>query len=311
MVGRWHGDRKIRPILALHGWQDNLGTWDRLIPLLPPHVGILCIDLPGHGRSSKYPIGATYHAIDYVEIIARVAKEYGWKKVSLMGHSMGAIVAFVYTALYPNMVDLLIQIDLVKSVNYTVNKHINKIFVQAERSLLENDRLENSSLTEPPSFLYQQLEDVLHQGSGKSVKKENCQYLLDRSIEKSQMYPDKYYFSRDGRIKYCVEMSGEHGLALEMAKRIKNIPYLLIRSDSITYMASTDEEVLDVLRTNCSHFEDYTVYNSTHHLHLNDAEKVAALLNPFILKHFAVHLDCRRSAVKDRSFGAPKIKSQL
>lgn len=49
--GKWWGPRTKQPILALHGWQDNAGTFDTLAPLLPHHIPLFCIDLPGHGAS--------------------------------------------------------------------------------------------------------------------------------------------------------------------------------------------------------------------------------------------------------------------
>lgn len=54
-LGKWWGPRDKQPIIAIHGWQDNAGTFDPLIELLPTNLSILCIDLPGHGRSSHIP----------------------------------------------------------------------------------------------------------------------------------------------------------------------------------------------------------------------------------------------------------------
>ncbi|TMW45437.1 hypothetical protein DOY81_009481 [Sarcophaga bullata] len=274
IVGRWYGNRKVRPILAIHGWQDNIGTWDRLIPLLPKHIGILCIDLPGHGRSSKYPPGMTYHMLDYVQIVVRIVKEYKWRKVSLMGHSMGASICFFYTALFPHMVDMIIQIDMVKPKYNDMDRQIEKLKILAEKSMIENERLLENSLKEPPTYSYQQLEELWYNGSWKSVEKENCKYLLNRSVEKSQLYPEKYYFSRDGRVKFYVEISGEQGLGKEMAKRIKNLAYMIVRSNKKSLIDDAkDEEIIDILRINNAHFE-YHRLNGTHHLHLNDAEEI-------------------------------------
>jgi pimeloyl-ACP methyl ester carboxylesterase len=49
-------ENSIRTI-AMHGYMDNAGTWDRLIPLLPDQFYIVAIDLPGHGFSSHVPYG--------------------------------------------------------------------------------------------------------------------------------------------------------------------------------------------------------------------------------------------------------------
>jgi len=35
LAAKWWGSKTQRPIVCLHGWQDNAGTFDRIIPLLP------------------------------------------------------------------------------------------------------------------------------------------------------------------------------------------------------------------------------------------------------------------------------------
>lgn len=89
----------------LHGWQDNAGTFDRLIPLLPKEFSYLAIDLPGHGLSSQIPAGMQYHTIDKIYTINHLLKEYNWDKVSLIGHSLGSIISFLFTSVFPSKVD--------------------------------------------------------------------------------------------------------------------------------------------------------------------------------------------------------------
>ncbi|XP_061387389.1 probable serine hydrolase [Musca vetustissima] len=312
IVGRWYGNRKVRPILAIHGWMDNLGTWDRLIPLLPKHVGILCIDLPGHGRSSKLPLGITYHVFEYIFTIVRIVKEYKWRKVSLMGHSMGAIICFHYAALNPYMVDMLIQIDLIKDVYDSESRQIKQISERTEKLLIENERLEQLHIKTPPCYSYEQLEEALYRGSHRSVEKQYCKHLLNRSIAKAEQHPEKFYFSRDPRIKHHVRLSGEQKLSVELAKRIRNIPYMLVRSHEQSLMTAKDEEIVDILRANNPHFHYVRVKNTTHHLHLNSPEEVAAHLDPFILQHRPVILDSWSIDGNDNfSVNKPNISSKL
>lgn len=88
--GKWYGNRSEKPIIALHGWLDNAATFDRLIPLLPQKVAIFSIDLPGHGRSSHFPKGIHYYIYwDYIPVIRRIIKHFGWQMVTILGHSMG------------------------------------------------------------------------------------------------------------------------------------------------------------------------------------------------------------------------------
>lgn len=100
-AGRWWGPQDTQPVLAMHGWLDNAATFDPLMELLPESLSVLAIDLPGHGRSSHYPPGVLYHFTEDVVTIRRLAKHFGWEKVSIMGHSMGGSYAFLYAAIYP------------------------------------------------------------------------------------------------------------------------------------------------------------------------------------------------------------------
>lgn len=81
-LGKWWGPSDTQPIVAIHGWQDNSGTFDNLTQLLP-NVAILCIDLPGHGISSHLPHGQFYYIFwDGVFTLRRIIKYYKWNKVS-------------------------------------------------------------------------------------------------------------------------------------------------------------------------------------------------------------------------------------
>lgn len=96
--------------MTFHGWQDNAGTFDRLIPLLPKRISFLCIDLPGHGRSSHFPKGMQYHIFwDYIPVVRRIVKHFRWEKVKLMGHSLGGALSFMYAACFPDDVSQFIS----------------------------------------------------------------------------------------------------------------------------------------------------------------------------------------------------------
>lgn len=49
-----------------------------------------CIDLPGHGFSSHLPKGQEYFLFwDGVHFLRRIVKHFGWKEVTIIGHSLG------------------------------------------------------------------------------------------------------------------------------------------------------------------------------------------------------------------------------
>ncbi|XP_068142216.1 serine hydrolase-like protein [Drosophila tropicalis] len=282
--GRWYGNRTERPILAIHGWLDNLGTFDTLIPLLPDYLGVLCIDLPGHGKSARISNGLHYSVLDYVYIIPRVMKEYKWTKISLLGHSLGGILSFVYSSLAPHTVDMIITVDVLLPIMYPPDASIKTARFYMEKHLIEDERQENGKLQEPPSYTLSQLREVISSGSKYSVPPEFAQHLLYRSVAKSNLYPDKYYFSRDGRIKFYSPLIMDGGLAAEMSRRIKSKPYLVIKGSESPYLGPHCEEALSILSHDNPHYEFYEV-SGTHHVHLHNAEECAKYIVPFIRRH--------------------------
>lgn len=83
-IGKWWGPKEIQPILSVHGWQDNAGTFDKLIPIIiNNNTSLFCIDLPGHGFSSHNPEGTFYYVFwDGVILLRRIVKHFKWDKVS-------------------------------------------------------------------------------------------------------------------------------------------------------------------------------------------------------------------------------------
>jgi len=279
--GRWYGNRKERPILAIHGWLDNLGTFDRLIPLLPDYIGVLCIDLPGHGRSSHLQPGMFYSVYEYVFIIPLVMKEYGLSKVSLIGHSLGGVLSFIYASLAPQSVDMIISLDIL----LPLRNNIDYMALSIEKQLLDVERQKLGNFSEPPSYTPIELGEVLAKGSFNSVSPELAKHLIHRQVTKSKLYPERLYFSRDIRVKYYHYIDIDQDLGAEMARRIRKKPYLIIKGSLSPYLTSRCNEAISILAEDNPHFEFYEVKNGTHHLHLHAAEECAGYIVPFIQHH--------------------------
>lgn len=110
------GEDKLR-VLAVHGWSDNAGTFDRLFRLLPSvgRMYIVAIDLPGHGSSTHLPPGLPYTDLTWVVEIKRVLDYLDWKEgVTFISHSMGANASLELAAVYPDVVENLVMLDTIK-----------------------------------------------------------------------------------------------------------------------------------------------------------------------------------------------------
>lgn len=285
VAAKWWGPKNNRPILGLHGWQDNAGTFDRLIPLLPKNISLLALDLPGHGLSSPIPAGLSYDKSNFIYTIKYLKKQYNWDKISIMGHSMGAILGFVYCSLYPDEVDMMIAIDALKPFYIPPHHAQSSMLSSINGVVLETER--NMIKSEPPCYSYPELVDKLCAGMNHSVEKENAIYILKRGVKKSQLYPEKYYFIRDGRIKHFGMITFDPELCDEMIKRITS-PYCLILFTGSSALNPEDQVrsagFVHKMYETLPHMEIHKI-DGRHHDHLNRPEKVANIITSFVDKN--------------------------
>lgn len=105
------GDDTLPPLLALHGWLDNAGSFAALAPLLAARYRVIALDLPGHGHSGHLAAGAGYHYVDYVQAVLAAADAMRLDRYSLLGHSLGAGIAALVAAARPGRIERLLLIE--------------------------------------------------------------------------------------------------------------------------------------------------------------------------------------------------------
>lgn len=98
------------PLLALHGWLDNAASFQPLAEHLPG-FRLVALDLPGHGLSDHRPAGVAYHFVDWVVDVAAAADALKWERFALIGHSMGAGIASLYAGTFPQRLTRLVLIE--------------------------------------------------------------------------------------------------------------------------------------------------------------------------------------------------------
>lgn len=98
------------PVLALHGWLDNCGSFAPLGRLLR-QVRLIALDLPGHGHSSHRSKDGTYNIWQDVGVVHAVAEQLGWERFALLGHSRGAMICTLTAGTFPERVSHLGLLD--------------------------------------------------------------------------------------------------------------------------------------------------------------------------------------------------------
>lgn len=283
MSGKWWGPKNVRPILALHGWQDNAGTFDNIIPLLPQHLSYLAVDLPGHGLSSRIPDGLYYSTAHIIHCINLIRKHYQWDKLSLMAHSMSAIVSFQYTSIFPNNCDLVVSLDALKPMQAKPARIIEMLGKLGDEFDTIDERNQRNIL--PPSYTFDELVERWDKATHSSVNRAAAEILMKRSVAVEANDPTRFYFTRDSRLKVFNFAIIPHELCLEMAKHIK-IPYLFFKATKSPYYEKKQyfDEVRQALEEHNKLFECVMV-DGMHHFHLTEPTLGSAKIAEFLHKH--------------------------
>jgi pimeloyl-ACP methyl ester carboxylesterase len=98
-------------LVLLHGFADNVATWNRVVPRLAVDHTVIAIDLPGFGSSTR-PWSRPLLP-GYVDVVRDVLDAEGVTgPVSLMGNSMGAAVSLLFAGRFPDRADRVVLIDM-------------------------------------------------------------------------------------------------------------------------------------------------------------------------------------------------------
>lgn len=161
------------PVLALHGWLDNAGTFDRLAPLLPG-LDIVALDFPGHGLSGHRPRGNPYHFVDWVAEVFCAADHLGWGQFGLLAHSMGAGVACLVAGTFPERVTNLVLIEGLGPFSQPDDESPE----QLKKALLYQ--------ASPKARVYATREEALKRLLARGLKPESAECLASRALTKSE-----------------------------------------------------------------------------------------------------------------------------
>lgn len=280
VAGRWWGPRNIQPMIAIHGWQDNAGTWDNLIPLLPVNTSVLCIDLPGHGHSSHYPKGMIYYIFwDGIVLIRRIVKHFKWEKVQLMGHSLGGALSFMYAASFPDDVDKIICIDIASPAVREPSNMVKTAGWGMDK-LLEYETLKEDKI---PCYEYEEMIDIVCDAYKGSVSKRNCRVLMRRGMMPTPAHMNKkgYFFKRDPRLKVAGLAMMSIETALEFAGKVK-CKVLNLRAlpgqgwERLDYYMKVVEKLRETTDV------QYVEVQGTHHVQLESPENIVELIEEFL-----------------------------
>uniref|UniRef100_A0A3B5M0I1 AB hydrolase-1 domain-containing protein n=1 Tax=Xiphophorus couchianus TaxID=32473 RepID=A0A3B5M0I1_9TELE len=259
--GKIWGPDHGRPVLCLHGWADNCGTFNTLLPLLPKDFRYVAIDLAGHGCSSHRPPGVLNVFPSYVMDMRRVVDVF-----VCINDTMWCFPQF--SALYPEMVDALVLLD---SYGFLPTDPVFLPTLQ-RFSQLNSYKMEEKKMR---VYTYEKAVERLLAGNP-SLTEESAKILLERGLVKVE---GGVLFSRDFRInlRNVVRISLEQSLELQSRSSSRaNSSFILFFFMHVSVFQNTVVQV-----------------PGNHHVHLNNPEVVAPVVTNFHLSNFVNFCDSR------------------
>uniref|UniRef100_A0A8C9Z3D8 Serine hydrolase like n=1 Tax=Sander lucioperca TaxID=283035 RepID=A0A8C9Z3D8_SANLU len=274
--GKVWGPDHGRPVLCLHGWADNCGTFNTLIPLLPKECRYVAVDLAGHGLSSHRPPGDFYSFSAYVADVRRVADALQMRKFSIIGHSMGEST-IRFSALYPEMVDALVLLDAYGFLP-TDLKELSKVLRQGMDEMLQFEKTEKKKRV----YTYEKAVERLL-AANPTLSERSVHILLERGLV--QVDEAGFVFSRDLRVNFknIAPISLEQ--SLEMQSRIQASVLVVLAEEGFSriFFEPAQRKFTSTL---LQYLQDrnhmVAKVPGDHHVHLNKPEVITSFVSDFL-----------------------------
>uniref|UniRef100_H3CIY7 Serine hydrolase like n=1 Tax=Tetraodon nigroviridis TaxID=99883 RepID=H3CIY7_TETNG len=267
--GKIWGPHHGHPVLCLHGWADNCGSFNTLIPLLPK----------GNGRTQAFQKSKAYSLGCFKLQLFLCVRMECMGEYSIVHHKSGGHVAGMFSALYPEMVDALIFLDCFWVLPTDSQTETPTMIRQGIEELVQYEK----KAKEKRVYTYEKAVERLL-AANSSLSTASVHILLERGLVQVE---NGFVFSRDLRVNFknIVRLSLEQ--SLEMLSRIQASVLAVLAQDGC-YKSLSEPSQNNFTSTLLQFLRDrnHTVVTvaGDHHTHLNTPEVVASLISEFLQK---------------------------
>jgi esterase len=105
------GNPGAPPVVCVHGYTSSAQAFNALARRFHDSCHFVALDVRGHGASAWSPAGA-YQYRDQVGDLAAVVDKLGLSRFTLIGTSMGGIIAMAYAGTHPDRLTYLVINDI-------------------------------------------------------------------------------------------------------------------------------------------------------------------------------------------------------
>jgi pimeloyl-ACP methyl ester carboxylesterase len=115
-------------LMLVHGFPENSGLWQQVIPILATGYTVIAPDLPGAGGSSL--AGSSVTIEEMAEAMYLVFEHENIREAVIAGHSMGGYAALAFAEMYPAFVKGLSLVHSIASADSDEKKENRKKAVE-------------------------------------------------------------------------------------------------------------------------------------------------------------------------------------
>jgi len=270
-ISEW-GTESGTPIIALHGWLDNMASFIPMIQvsdwLEKNNIRLICVDWPGHGHSDHRPKGQNYTLLEYVQNLHDLIEMLNLSEVNILGHSLGGSIATLYSGAFPNKVKRLMLIEGLGPLTLAA-KDAPK---QLAKAIIE--RFQNKTKVREERN-YPSIDPIVKARTyNTDLSRKNAQLLIERNLKQTE---EGFQWRSDHRLK----LSSHQLLSRQQVDAYINklsMPVLLIygeegfvkRFPEITEMIEKYQHVMTVRA------------EGGHHLHMQHPQFVINIITEFM-----------------------------
>lgn len=281
--GKWWGKKSTQPIIAVHGQQDNAGSWDPLCELLPNEYSVLAIDLPGHGYSSYLPPFQYYSHIDFVAVLRRIKNHFGMGKMHLLAHSEGSAICFSYATIFSEDVESYFGVDYLTNCYENESDKADSLSISIDEKIKYSLRDNELSKTRT----WDECKQTWVTAFPWSLNEKSAGILMKRGVVR--MGDEKYRFSRDQRMKAYDACVFTPELVIKLAENIKCHVRLIKATNSELFDSGLRycPDILTIVEKKAKSYKLYEI-EGDHHVHMDAPEIILSLFLEFHKKNMSM-----------------------